>query len=783
MAAINALRFGALMVWVLLIAASLGWALGGVLAVLAMLVLTVTRLRSTAFGWRQGGAAALIVASALGSFGVQSELNSPAAALAEDINYETHEVRMLALEPATRGRQGSLRVAVRLLAVDGVRPACAVSLLPQDWCAPRGLAILDSDSWNSAVGARIITGATLEGRALLTPPDRIGRPAFLAKLKDPKLTTSSNWLASGLDNVHDAFTQSQQGISSQADALVAGIAIGKTDGLSDALKKAMQTTGLTHLTAVSGANCVIVAGLVFFMISRTRMTRLTRGLVTLSALGAYVLIVGQQPSVLRAAVMFACAMLPRLFGWRIHAIDSLAVAVLALLFFDPWLAVDFGFALSALATLGLVVAQKRIAELLHQRFGDHLPSWLSEASAVVLAAQLFCLPLILALSGALPTYTLLANLIVEPLVAPITVFGVLAVALAIPAPAVATALSWLASIPASWIVTAATYLAGLPLAQLNWLPGWLGVTASLSITALVTVAVVRRRLDRPIGIALALSAAFALAFGLAKPVVAVGWANSDWRVVACDVGQGDALVLRSQGKIAVVDVGREAASVDACLDSLGIATVDLLVLTHFDADHVGGLAGAIDGRTVEAALISPWPDERPMAAWAGSRVRQVAERVIQAEDGMTGRLGSFSWSVLNPSRTATEAEDSNDGSIAMLWRSPDINLLALADLGERGQQRLVAGHQTLLAEAGSAPLILKVAHHGSADCYQELYEELDATMALISVGVDNGYGHPTRRAMAALEFAGTRIYRTDQLGSIAIAARSGTLEVSVAGGG
>jgi competence protein ComEC len=172
-----------------------------------------------------------------------------------------------------------------------------------------------------------------------------------------------------------------------------------------------------------------------------------------------------------------------------------------------------------------------------------------------------------------------------------------------------------------------------------------------------------------------------------------------------------------------------------------------------------------------------------MAAWAGSRVRQVAERVIQAEDGMTGRLGNFSWSVLNPSRTATEAEDSNDGSIAMLWRSPDINLLALADLGERGQQRLVAGHQALLAEAASAPLILKVAHHGSADCYQELYEELDATMALISVGVDNGYGHPTRRAMAALEFAGTRIYRTDQLGSIAIAARSGALEVSVAGGG
>lgn len=780
---VNALRLSALLVWTLLLFACLGWTLVGVGMALGGCAFAIVRFRSPEFSWRQGLASMAIAVSALGSFAFQSSLNTPAPSLAEDIDFENHEVRLQTLEPATPGRQGSLRVAVRLLSLDGRRPDCNLIWLPKEWCAPRGLAILNDATADFTDRAHILAGATLEGQALLTPPDRAGRVAFIAKLKSPRVSKTTEWLPGAIAVVHDAFTHSQQGLSNQADALVAGIAIGKTDALSDELKSSMQMTGLTHLTAVSGANCVIVAALVLWLLGRTRMTRLARGLATLCTLAAYVLIVGQQPSVLRAAVMFGCATLPHLFGWRIRAIDSLALAILGLLFFDPWLAIDFGFALSALATLGLIVGQKPIYEALNRWVGHRTPRWLIGASSVVLAAQLFCLSLILVLSGALPTYTLLANLIVEPLVAPITVLGILAVILAVPLPAAATGLAWLASVPASWIAATASRLAKLPLAQLDWLPGWLGIGLSLAITGLVLISVARRRLSRPIGVALALSVATGLSFGLAKPVVALGWSSSDWSVVACDVGQGDALVIRSQEHVAVIDVGREAEPVDSCLDALGVSTIDLLVLTHFDADHVGGLAGAVDGRKLVAAIESPWPDDRPMAAWVGSKVRQAAERVIRAEEGMTGRLGRFSWTVLNPSRTAVEAEDSNDGSIAMLWQSRDLNLLALADLGERGQQRIVSNHPALLADAGSAPLVIKVAHHGSADCYQELYEELRATVALVSVGVHNGYGHPTRRALAALNYSGTRVFRTDMLGSIAIAAHGGALEVSVSGGG
>lgn len=785
---LNALRLAAIATWLLLALALAGLPWVGAIAAAVLVSLAVWWSPRSDLGWRGLIAAVAIAASAMGSFSLQAALTAPSRALAESIDFETHELTLRAIEPGQVVGPDSLRVAVRLVEIDGHRPSCLANWLPESLCAPRGLAILPATASQStesgAPGSgHLLPGTVLQAQALLTPAERSGRATFIAKLQAVRAAGAPFWLASSVQHLHDAFTSSQHGVSTQADALVAGIAIGQTNGLSADLKGAMQTTGLTHLTAVSGANCVIVAGLVFWLLSRTRATRLARGLITLATLVVYVLVVGQQPSVLRAATMFAFAMLPRLFGWRIRAIDSLSFAVIALLFADPWLAIDYGFALSALATLGLVIGQKPIARLLSARLGNRLPTWVIGASAVVLSAQLLCLPLILVLSGALPTYTLPANLIVEPLIAPITVLGILAVAVAVPIPWAATALGWLASVPASWVAVTAHWFAELPLSRLDWLPGWSGVILSLAITVLVLFAVARRRLSRTLGIAIALCASVALSFGLSKPVIRLGWPEANWSVVACDVGQGDALVLRSQGKIAVIDVGREAEPVDSCLDSLGVSTIDLLVLTHYDADHVGGLSGVLQGRTVSAAIESPWSDDRPMAAWARRALRVAAVPVTHAEDGLNGRLGGFRWLVLNPSRTASEVEDSNDGSVAMYWQSADLNLLALADLGERGQQRLVSGHEALLGQVNSAPLVLKVAHHGSADCYQELYEALRARVALVSVGANNGYGHPTRRALEALNFAGTRILRTDLLGSVAITARDGTLGVSVAGGG
>jgi competence protein ComEC len=217
---------------------------------------------------------------------------------------------------------------------------------------------------------------------------------------------------------------------------------------------------------------------------------------------------------------------------------------------------------------------------------------------------------------------------------------------------------------------------------------------------------------------------------------------------------------------------------------LNVTHIDLLVLTHFDLDHVGGLDGAIENRTVDKALITSFNDERPAASITWRKLSAIASETIRAGTGLSGTFGEFNWQVLSPHLGAAEAEDSNDASVTMLFSSAYLVFLGLADLGERGQMRLASESANWLGEGfGEVPLIVKVAHHGSRDQYPELYEHLRPRVALFSSGAGNEYGHPTDRSLAMVRSAGASVFRTDRDGSIAIASSSEGLQAYVSGRG
>ncbi|MFM6977258.1 MAG: ComEC/Rec2 family competence protein [Micrococcales bacterium] len=254
----------------------------------------------------------------------------------------------------------------------------------------------------------------------------------------------------------------------------------------------------------------------------------------------------------------------------------------------------------------------------------------------------------------------------------------------------------------------------------------------------------------------------------------------NWQIASCDVGQGDATVVRSDNSVSVIDVGRDEKLIDACLAKLGVIHIDLLVLTHFDADHVNGLSGALRNRRVDTALLTSFQDDRPGANFSQFLLESNGIRTIKSEQGLHGAVGSIAWKVLSPTRTAEEVEDSNDGSVTMLWRFSDFQLITMADLGEKGQRRLAANLGSWWTDP-TLPLVMKVSHHGSADQYAELIEWLKPKLALISVGENNGYGHPTRRTLNTLNRAGATTLRTDLLGSISVASSNGEFEVSYTG--
>ena len=627
--------------------------------------------------------------------------------------------------------------------------------------------------------AELVRGVTVSFEGKFEPAGRNSRDAFLVKpLTEIEIVSAPRNTQGILNNLRANYVASLSGLTPDSKTLVAGLAIGEISALSPELEEQMRIVSLTHLVAVSGSNCAIVVGMVYLIAVSLRFGRAGRTVISLTALGLYVLLIGPDPSVLRAGVMAASVIVMIALGRRTWALNALAIAGIILLVADPWLAVEFGFGLSVLATAGILLLAPAMSEKLSRR----MPVPLALGLSVTLAAQLFCLPLLMQLQPGLPTYSVIANLLAGPMVAPVTVLGMIALVLTPVAPPLVSIVSWVASL-GTWVIEAvAIFFSGLPVAYFPWATGW--PATILSVLLIFAVAAWLRSDSvriKQLGIgALVVVAVATISVPAASEILPKSWPIRDWSLVACDVGQGDAFVIQSQGRTAVIDVGSDDELINRCLAELKISRIDLLVLSHFDFDHVGGIRGAIATRSVSTAIVSGFPDERPATKEALDLLARQKTRLITAEPTISGKLGEFAWRIIAPSKQATEAKDSNDASVVMIFSSPDYDLLLLGDLGEAGQQRIKSSVTGIL-NSSDKPLLLKVSHHGSNDQSAELHESLRPELAVISVGEQNGYGHPGKKLLDLLARSGSQVLRTDLHGSLAISVAGGAISWSGSG--
>lgn len=642
--------------------------------------------------------------------------------------------------------------------------------------------ILGSSAWGSeslAGSATLVlkqtlpdcTSVELMGDFLITPPSGLAvssNQATLRQIGPAKVTCLSqplDWFRKPGEIARTKTAQAVTGVSKDATALVLGLTDGDTRLLSDTLNLKLKFLSLTHLNAVSGANCAIVVASAFGFLALIGCGRRIRILGSLFALGAYLVLVGNQPSVIRAGAMACIALISLATGKRNLGQNVLAAAVCILLAIWPQLAINFGFALSALATWGVIVLAPRI----HERLQRVMPEWLSLMIAVSFSAQIACLPVLVLLQSRFSWFSTLANILVEPAVPLITVFGVLGALFAQVWSPLASLPFWLASVPAQYLVAVTNFFAAIP-STVIWPAGALGAALALALGIDLVGFIFLKNRFRFVGLASALVVVLAFTGASASSFArTANFANGNWFWVSCDVGQGDASVIRSQGQIAVIDVGREPEPVDSCLKRLGISHVNLLVLTHFDLDHVGGLSGLVSGRKVDGALLSSFKDDRPGAEIAERTLDTAGIPVRHVSRGLKGTLGDFSWLVLSPHFAGADSTDSNDGSVTMFFHSRKVNIVTLADLPESGQLRLAQERLTWWKqEFREQPLVMKVSHHGSADQSPEFVEWLHPRVALFSVGAGNSYGHPTQKTLRLLETCNSLILRTDLQGNLSL---------------
>ncbi|TFD35981.1 ComEC/Rec2 family competence protein [Cryobacterium sp. TMT1-19] len=577
----------------------------------------------------------------------------------------------------------------------------------------------------------------------------------------PELLVTPPWWLGWAGELRTLFTAAAGDLPGDGGDLLPGLAIGDTSSVEADLDAAMKTSSLSHLTAVSGANCAVVIAGVMLLTGFLGLRRGIRIAISLLTLLGFVVLVTPEPSVLRAALMATILLLGIASGRPGRGVPLLALVVILLLAADPWLARSYGFALSVLATAGLLVLAGPLTRMLHR----WLPTWLAAVIAIPLAAQLACQPVLVLLTPTLPLYGVPANLLAGPAAPAATVIGLIACLLLPWLPGVAGGVLYLAWLPAAWIAAIARTSAELPGSRLPWLGGPLGVLVTVLLTVAAVALVMRGRGQVRARWPIAAIAVLVLAAGsYAGSLIGAGVGRAvafpaDWQIAACDIGQGDAVVVRDRDRYALVDVGPDPALLADCLDTLGIDRIDILVLTHYDLDHIGGVAAVI-GR-VDTALVGipeNADDERLHDALAagGAELRGAAR-------GDTGTLGELRWEILWPVRGSAVMQTGNEGSVTIGFDGRGIRSLFLGDLGEESQDALRRS-----SSPGEVDVV-KVAHHGSGDQSPELYADLRATVGLISVGRENGYGHPTDTVLDILAAAGTLALRTDQQGLLVIA--------------
>jgi competence protein ComEC len=493
-----------------------------------------------------------------------------------------------------------------------------------------------------------------------------------------------------------------------AGALIPGMVLGDVAKQSVDFKNDMRRSGLTHLVAVSGANFAIVSSFVLWGMQFFFRRMNYRLIATAISLTAFISLVRPSPSVLRAAAMAAVLLFAHGTRKGQDSLPALGFAIAAVVIADPFQSRDPGFALSVLATAGLLLFAPKIK-----------PTFL----APPIAAMIFCAPVIVAISGYLSPMSVIANLLAAPAVTPITIVGFIAALISPIAPSLSYLLIFLIKPCAAWIAWVARWCAQFPVFSLkSGLAGFLVVAVII-----VCIFFGRRR--------------FAIA--LLIFVVAFSWFQrfpaGDWQIANCDIGQGDAMVINLyHHRGIVIDVGPDPQLIDRCLHQLGIKVIPLLILTHVHADHVGGLAGAKKNRKIGTT-------------WFGN---------INA--GAHARIDNIDIDVKWPQLGESDSNP-NNSSIAATLISPDFTLFAAGDIEPPVQQQLES-------RIGKVD-IYKVAHHGSRYQDLNLMRELSPEIAVISVGTGNSYGHPAASTISALSQLHAKVLRTDVDGAVAIRAK------------
>jgi competence protein ComEC len=580
------------------------------------------------------------------------------------------------------------------------------------------------------------------------------------------------WTARWRDDLVRRF----QRLYAEQAPLVSALTLARTEGFDPELREAFSRVGIAHLLAISGFHVAVIAGVVLALLRAAGLRSRPSEIGAAAAAWAYVGLIGFPDPAVRAAIMLALVALSRARGRPVARWGPLAAAWLLLLVTDPRRMASVGFQLSFAGVAGLVAWAGPLTSQIRRLGGRRVPKSLATAVAAGLAATAATLPIVAWHFERVSLVGIPVTIVATPIVSLALTGSLASLALDFVSHGLASFLAGGVSVLLTCLEVGTDAAARWPWASVwttrsSVAAGTLGLAAAAHLARRPRIGARARRL---------MTAVYVTSGVLAWPVLLAWQGRGTAELLVIDVGQGDAIALRSpRGRWLLVDAGPAARGSDPAahpavraLRARGVRRLEALVLTHPDFDHIGGAAPVLAAFEVGAVYDPALPAPKPefVSVLDAAAARGVPWRAARA--GGRIELDGVLLEVLHPPDSLAVDVETNATSVVLRLSFGAFDALLTGD-AYKDVERDIA--------SGLGPIeVLKVGHHGSDTSTDSLMlERTRPELALISVGRSNRYGHPAPAVLGRLERSGAHVLRTDREGTLSVLAREdGTYSVT-----